>query len=289
MVSKLKLKYYHILFIFILLLSCDGFFKKDVSQNAVARVNDTYLYKADIEKIIPEGASKADSSLIANDFINNWAKKLLLVDNAKRNLPEAQQENFNNLVNQYETDLYTKAYLEALVKRSIDTSITEEEALSTFEANKESFKLNDELLKFRYISLPENAVNFQEIKSKFRSFEKADKRYLDSISVQFKSYSLNDSIWVRASQVLEKIPPANQTNKNQLLKKSNFVQLKDSLHLYLIQINDVLLRNDYAPLEYVKPTVKQIIINRRKLDLIKDIEKDILQDANKNKQFEIYK
>ncbi|MBT8243932.1 MAG: peptidyl-prolyl cis-trans isomerase [Winogradskyella sp.] len=267
---------------------CDRF-KNDNVEDTVARVNDTYLYKDDIEKIIPEGASKADSILIANSFINNWASNLLLMDKAKLNLSEEQQENFNVLVNQYETDLYTKAYLEALVKRSIDTSITQTEADHIYQANRESFKLNDDLLKLRYLSLPQNAVNFETIKSKFKTFAHKDKIYLDSIAVQFKSYSLNDSIWVKASQVIEKIPAVNATNKNQLLKKSNYVQLKDSLNLYLIQINDVLLRTDYAPLDYVKPTVKQIIINKRKLELIKQIENEITKDAIKNKQFETFK
>ena len=69
----------------------------------------------------------------------------------------------------------------------------------------------------------------------------------------------------------------------------NCIQLKDSLGVYLMKINDVLLRNETAPIEYVKPTIDQIVINKRKLELIKEIEKDITKDAIKNKQFEIFK
>jgi hypothetical protein len=56
-----------------------------------------------------------------------------------------------------------------------------------------------------------------------------------------------------------------------------------------MQIEDVLYQNDLAPQEYVKPTIKQIVINKRKLELIKQLEKDITKDAIKNKQFEVYK
>ncbi len=284
----MRLKITYTTLVLFAVFSCDRF-KNDNLEDAVARVNKSYIYRDDIQKIIPEGASKADSTLLANSYINSWARNLLLMDKAKLNLPENQQNTYNGLVKQYETDLYTKAYLEALVKRSIDSSITEAEAIKIYEANKESFKLNDELLKFRYISLPQNAVNLETIESKFKSFNTEDKIHLDSIAVQFKSYSLNDSIWVKASQVIDKIPVINTSNKNQLLKKSNYVQLKDSLNLYLIQINDVLLRTDYAPLEYVRPTVKQIIVNKRKLELIKQIENEITKDAIKNKQFETFK
>ena len=89
-------------------------------------------------------------------------------------------------------------------------------------------------------------------------------------------------------KTISKIPVINNDNKKELLKKSNFIQLKDSLGLYLMQINDVLFRNDTAPLEYVMPTIKQIVINKRKLEFIKQLEKDITKDAIKNKQFEIF-
>jgi len=270
------------------LVSCN-IIGSDAPENSVARVNDTYLTFEDIKGIVPEGASKADSMLIVRSYIDRWAGDLLLMDKALLNLPDEQVDSYNTLVDQYKNDLFTKAYLDALVKRSIDTSVTSIEAQSVYDTNKESFKLDDELLQLRYLSLRQTALNIDAVTERFQRFDKDDKRYLDSIAVQFQSYSLNDSIWVRANQAMDKIPVVTQENKDQLLKKSNLIQLKDSLHLYLIRINDVLLRNDYAPLDYVRPTVNQIVINKRKLVLIRQIEKDIITDAIKNKQFETYK
>jgi len=280
-------KYFYLYIAGICLVSCDFFMATDTTDT-IARVNDTYLYKSDIKDLVAEGTSPEDSTLIVNSFITRWATQLLLIEGSKRNLPEKKQEEFNKLVEQYKKDLYTKAYLEALVRKSIDTIVSHEEADEFYQSNKETFKLNDELIKFRYISLPVSIINTDDITKRLQRFSSKDKRYLDSISVQFKSYSLNDSIWIKASQVSNKIPVLNSENKKELLKKSNFIQLKDSLGLYLMQINDVRLQNDYAPLAYVKPTIKQIIINRRKLELIQQLEKDITKDAIKNDQFEIY-
>lgn len=276
-----------ILLITLALSSCT-FFNKTDERVPLARVNDTYLYFNDIDHLELEGMTKADSTLAIQNFINNWATQQLFVDGAKLNLSQAKQESFNKLANQYKNDLYTKAYIEALVKRSIDTVFDKAKAQEYYETNKEVFKLNEDLLKFRYIHIDESMINFDDIKTKFKRFNENDKKELDSISIQFKSYSLNDSIWIKVKQVIEKIPSINYENKNELLKKSNFVQLKDSLGVYLMQINDVLLRNDTAPLEYVKSTIKQIVINKRKLELIRQLEKDITKDAIKNKQFEIY-
>ena len=277
-----------ILLLILILSSCTFFFKETDDRIKVARVNDTYLYYDDIKDLVSEGTTKEDSILLVQNFINRWATQQLFVDGAMLNLSESQQETFNKLVNQYKNDLYTKAYIEALVNRSIDTTVTNEEAKEFFQANQEIFKLNEDLIKFRYIHVDENMINFKKIQEKFKRFNKNDKKELDSISIQFKSYSLNDTIWIKVSQVIDKISIITSENKNELLKKSNFVQLKDSLNLYLMQINDVLLPNEYAPLEYVKTTINQIVINKRKLELIKQLEKDITKDAIKNNQFEIF-
>ncbi|RKE92177.1 peptidyl-prolyl cis-trans isomerase [Ichthyenterobacterium magnum] len=276
-----------ILILSICLSSCD-FFKTIDDRVPIARVNDNYLYKEDLKDLIAEGTSVEDSTLITNGFINRWATQLLLVEGSERNLSEDKQDEFNKLVDQYKKDLFTTAYLEALVNKSIDTVVVDDEAQKVYEANRETFKLNEELVKFRYITIPVNAIDKKDIEEHFKNFNLEDQKYLDSISVQFKTYSLNDSIWIKASQIIEKIPVLNAKNKKELLKKSNFIQLKDSLDLYLVQIKDVLFQNDFAPLEFVKPTVNQIIINKRKLELIKQLEKDITKDAIKNNQFEIY-
>ena len=282
---RFKIVAYIILLVSI--FSCD-LLKKPEEKTPIARVNDTYLYTEDVEDLIPDATSTQDSTILVQNFINKWATQQLLMDGALMNLSESKQQSYNKLVNQYRSDLFTKAYIEALVKRSVDTAVHIKEARGYYQNNKEAFKLNEELIKFRYIHVDENILDLDSISVKFKRFNNLDKKELDSIAIQFKNYSLNDSIWIKLSQAVDKIPVITKENKNILLKKSNFLQLEDSLGVYLMQINDVLVQNDIAPLEYVKNTIDQIVINKRKLGLIKKLEKDITKDAIKNKQFEIY-
>ena len=247
-----------------------------------------YLFKDDLKKALPENLSAEDSTIFANNFINQWATQQLLVQGAEVNLSDKKLEKFDRLVQQYKNDLYSKAYLEALVAKNLDTVVSFEAASTYYESNKEAFKLNENLIKFRYINVDPNRLDLEDVKKKFKRFNTQDKKELDSIAIQFRSFTLNDSVWIRLDQAINKIPVVTIENKDELLKKSNFIQLKDSLGLYLMQINDVLLRNSTAPLEYVKPTINQIVINKRKLELIKQLEKDIKKDAINNKQFEIY-
>ena len=273
--------------IFLFFEACD-LSKSKIEGTPLARVNDTLLMVEDIDLSEFEGLSSEDSLLQIQTKLRNWATQQLLIDGATLNLEEKQQENFELLVQQYRTDLYTSAYLEALVKRNLDTSITNTELSVTYNQNKELFVLKESLLKLRYINIKSNITNADEIKRRFKRYNDNDQAILDTISIQFNSFFLNDSIWIKADQVVSKIKPLQKGFNKLLLKKPNFIQLNDSLELYLIQINEVLASGSQAPIEYVLPTLRQIIINKRKLKLIGQLKNEIVNDAIKNKKFEIY-
>ena len=284
------MNYFNKIFIlsFFGLVACD-FPAVKTQIEPLARVNDALLYKEVIDFSFIEDRTKADSILFVQNIINNWATTQLLIDGAILNLSESTQVDFEELVQQYKSDLYTSAYVEALVSQNIDTLVSDSELQKVYVANKQLFVLKEDLLKLRYININASISNLKEIKKRFKRFNSVDEIRLDSISIQFNSFYLKDSIWIKSEQVVSKIKPLQLGFNKVLLKKPNFIQLKDSLGLYLIQINEFLERGNPAPIEYVSPTIKQIVINNRKLKLIKKLKRDIVDDAIKNKKFEIYK
>ncbi|MCJ7757569.1 MAG: peptidyl-prolyl cis-trans isomerase [Gillisia sp.] len=269
------------------LQSCN-YYEETEEREVVARVNENYLYKEDVQALIGENVTEEDSILIVSNFITRWATQQLLIDRAKFNLSSEVQKEFDELVKNYKNELYTKAYADALVAKKLDTSFNESEIKSFYEEHLENFRLNEDLVKLRFINLDKNSLDFKDVKRKFIRFNEEDKADLDKIALQFKAFSFNDSVWVSTTSVFNRVGPLSDSNKSQLLKKSNFLELEDSLEVYLVYVNDVLLRNDQAPLEYANPTIKQIILNKRKAELVKELEKDITRDAIENKQFEIY-
>ena len=282
------MKYFNLLLSCCFLVCCD-FPAVKTEQQPLARVNDALLYKDAIDFSFIESRSSSDSILYVQKIINEWATTQLLIDGAILNLNEETQANFEQLVEQYKSDLYTSAYVEALVKKNIDTLVSDQDLEEVYDRNKQLFILKDDLLKLRYVNVNSSISNLNEVKKRFQRFNAEDKIRLDSISVQFNSFYLQDSIWIKSEQVISKITPLEFGFNKVLLKKPNFIQLKDSLGLYLMQINEVLERGSPAPIAYVSPTLKQIVINNRKLKLIKQLKSDIVNDAIKNKKFEIYK
>jgi len=158
-----------------------------------------------------------------------------------------------------------------------------------YKENKENFKTNGTLVRLRYIHLPKDNPKYATIKQKFFDFRKSDKKFWDTYSLQLKDFALNDSVWVSMEQVYLKLPFITPDNRDSYVSGGKSIQEEDSSDVYLVKIRSVLDKNQVSPYEYVKPTLKEVILNKRKLELIKKFEKDITDDAIKDKKYEIYK
>ncbi|VXC33152.1 conserved hypothetical protein [Flavobacterium sp. 9AF] len=281
------MRFIPLIILIIFTTSCE-YFRKPKEPLAVARVANEILYQKDIQNLVPKGTSKEDSIAIVKAYLDRWATQKLLFNGAEINLSKDKTEEYEKLINQYKIDLYTKGYLEELVFKKIDTVVTEEQIKEYYEKNKQYFKNPSELVKLRYINLVKENPKFENIKAKFTSFAKKDIKYLEDLSIQFKSYAFNDTIWVDANQVFQKLPFINLENKNRYLADGINYQYPDSTTVWLVKVNKVLPKDSTTPLQFLIPTIKQVIINNRKLELIKTIEKEITDDAIKNKKYEVY-
>jgi len=272
----------------LVLISCGSYLTKEESFDAVARVGENYLYQEDINALLYEGVTKEDSVSLTASYINNWAAKQLLLSKSKVNLPEEKLNEFDALVSEYRADLYTRAYKDALINKAADTTVSKTEMQRFYENEKSNFRLKEVLVKIRFIQLPKRFLNKQTVIKKMKRFNDEDQVYLDSIGVHFKKLNFNDSIWVSATRVLEEIPSLNAQNQNKYLKKSQFFELEDAFGVYLAKVLDVRKVNDIAPLSFIEPTIKQVLLNRRKLDFIRNLETEIIDEAIKKNEFEIY-
>ncbi|MBT8177893.1 MAG: peptidyl-prolyl cis-trans isomerase [Eudoraea sp.] len=273
---------------FLSIMACGRFIKEDVENKPVARVGQVYLFEEDIANLLPENTSPQDSATLVTNYINNWAIKQLLLTKAEINLPEERLQEFEALVNDYRIDLYTRAYREALVLQAEDTLITESQMLDIYEKEKENFKLREKLVQLRFVELPKQFLNKDEVTERLKRFDEDDLYYLDSIGVQFRKLNFNDSLWVPLERVMEEVPPISYENESRYLKKSQFFELEDSTGVYLALITDIREPNEIAPLTYIEPTIRQILLNRRKLEYMRRLETELMDEATKENTFEVY-
>lgn len=276
------------LLLFVTLSSCGKFFEKQADQEPLARAGDDYLYQSDVAPLLGKNISKEDSISFVTNYINNWASKKLLLDKAEINLSEEKIAEFNALVTNYRKDLYTRAYKEALVAQGSDSIVTTQQLQEFYNAEKNNFRLKEKLVQLRFVQLPNGFLKKDEVIKKLKRFKDEDIEYLDSIGVQFKKLNFNDSIWIPVDRVIAEIPPLTLKNEKEYLKKSQFFELKDAKGVYLTKVTNVRKPKDVAPLSYIKPTIKQVLLSRRRLDYIRKLETEIIDEAIKDKEFEVY-
>ena len=270
----------------LLIISCE--FENNSKEEPIARVNDNFLFFSEIQESLDENMSQNDSMLAVNNAINNWASKKLLYEKAIFNLSNSKQNELDLLVKSYASDLYISNYEKEWLKTRVDTIVSNDQLQSYYNENKNKFRLRQDILLARFIELPIENFNKTQIVRSFRRLNFQDKIYLDSISLQFKSSFINDSVWLRPELFFNKFKIENKAKYNRYLKKKSFFEIKDLESLYLVYISDILRKNDYAPMSYVKPTLVQILLNKRKLDMKKQLKTDILKQGISEKNFEIY-
>jgi hypothetical protein len=270
----------------LLIISCE--LENNSKEEPIARVNDNFLFFSDVQESLDENMSQNDSILAVNSAINNWASKKLLYEKAIFNLSNSKQNELDQLVRSYESDLYISNYEKEWLKTRVDTIVSNDQLQSYYNDNKNKFRLRQDILLARFIELPIENFNKTQIVRSFRRLNFQDKIYLDSISLQFKSSFINDSVWLRPELFFNKFKIENKAKYNRYIKKKSFFEIKDLESLYLVYISDIQKKNDYAPMSYVKPTLVQILLNKRKLDMKKQLKTDILKQGISEKNFEIY-
>ncbi|MDP5105904.1 MAG: hypothetical protein NWQ31_07010 [Polaribacter sp.] len=282
------MKKFTVAFLTILILNSCNYFKmqedEEITSEVVAVVKTEKLYKKDLISILPEDISKEDSIILVRSFINNWAIKQILLQKAESNNSLEEVNEIERLVKDYRESLLINNYKEILIKQQLDTVIKDSEIEDFYLKSKENFKLNEELVKIKYLHFDKKVINKNELIKLFESEKIEDLEKLEKQQLSFKHFQFRDSVWTQLDKVLLKLP----FSKDIMLKKSKLLQKQDSLGLYLVAIKGVLLRNDTAPLSYIKPTIKQMILHQRKIELIRDIEKILVRDATKNNNFKVY-
>lgn len=268
----------------LILCSCNKTNNKD--KNPVARVNDKYLYQTDLKNIVPEKTPQEDSINIIKDYIEKWVKRQVIISKAELNLT-AEQKDVNELIEKYRAALLIYKYQQEYLNQKIDTNLTDEDIEKYFAEHTSEFKLENNIVKALYLKIPLSAPKINYVKKWYTSENEKDIQSLTDYCSQFanKYDEFNDS-WINFTELLINLPI--NIDQNIFLKTNKTIETKDSLFYYFVNIRAIKFIQEVAPFEYVKSRISKIIINKRKLELLKNLEQDLYQDAITNKEVEIY-
>ncbi len=278
-----------ILFIFlgvVLMHACKyPLFKKE--KTVLARVGDEYLYESELKDLIPEGTSPKDSINLVRNFVNNWVKTTLMVHQAEKNLT-ARQLNFDQQLKDYKNSLIIFKFESEWIKQNLDTIVSDEEIETYYNEHLSNFELKENIVKVIYVILEKDLEKDIDLNAVFKL---PDSIMFDSLEVLCEeyadSYFLDTANWIRFNK-LQQVIPIETYNQELFLKENEFIRLSKEEEVYLVKFFDYKIKDDITPLELEYNDIRNIIINKRKTDLIKKMRNDIFQKAMANKEFEVY-
>lgn len=244
--------------------------------DVLVRVKDRTLNRSEVTKLIPKGASPADSLLIAENFVKKWVKDALVYDVAQRNLG-SEKKDIDKLVEEYRHSLVRYRYLERLIKERLSADISESDKLSYYETNEEKFILDRALLKGLFLKVPADAPGLSDVKVWYRvaseaSLEKIEKYIVQNAAVYDYFYDR----WVDFDEVMRNIP-VKVSDPNAYLKANKYVEVADSSYCYLLNIKEYLPKGSVAPYDYVREQISEVLVNQRKVDFLKTFEEELYE------------
>jgi hypothetical protein len=280
------MKYLLIIISLLLFTHCSGF-KRNKKEEPVARVLGKYLYPRDIQDIFPSNISKSDSVIVARDFIEKWIKQQLLLNKAELNLTDAEK-NVDKQIENYRTSLLIYKYEQSLIKEKLDTFVNSQEIVDYYNENSSNFLLNANIVKALFLQVPRTSPEIWKARRWYRSDNEEDIKKLEDYCYQYATkYDYFNDNWIYFSEI-EKILPIKIDNPESYLKYRKFIEIKDSTYYYFVSIKDYRLVGTVSPLETVRENIRNIIFNKRKISLIKELEFEIYNDALNRNNFTIY-
>jgi len=270
----------------ILLTSClNGTGRKN--DDLLASVDKDYLYKSEIENIIPAGTTQRDSALIVQNYVNNWVTEKLILNKAQKNLKKADVQ-FEKQLEEYRNSLIIYKYESQLINQNLDTVVSDSEIEKFYYDNIGNFLLKNNIVKVYYARFSNNLPEL----GKIRKFFYSDlPEHRDSLEKYVEKYSdffyRDDETWILFDDVIKYVP-INTYNEESYLQNHRKIEINDDPMVYFVIFKDIKIKDGESPLSFEKENIRQIIINKRKLKIISQMREDVFQTALKENSFKIY-
>jgi len=272
------------------LYACSFFHEDSGNSQRVARVFDTYLYKEDIVDLIPIGTSPKDSAILVNSYLESWIKQQLVLNKARLNLSEQQViSQMEKQLEDYRSSLIIYAYKKELIKQKLDTTVSDEKIREYYDENVDNLILKEDILRVRYLKVPKAAPALDSAKKWCASNMGDDIAALGEYSHQYAtSYLLTETEWILFDNLILELGPGF-ARKDQELGPNTLLEYEDSMNIHLVYVLDFMRKGNPAPVEYQRENIQEIILNRRRNELILKMEANTYQEGISKNYFELYK
>ena len=268
-----------------MLVSCKKTSKVD--DTVLAKVDQDYLYLSDLKLILPEQLKGKDSVNFVESYVQKWVSSKLMYRKASENLAENQEE-IEEKTEKFRQSLYVYKYEQMLVSQKLNKVISDNDVDDYYLKHSSELLLNENIVKPLFVQVSRKVQNVSEIINLMYSKRPEDLEKIKDFCFQNSAKFFFGEDWMSEKEISCLLPSKNRDLK-QLYFSHQVSREQDSENFYLVRIDNVLVKGEIAPKSYVQNEIKQIILQERTQELLKNVRNKIYEDALKNNIFEIYK
>lgn len=278
----MKIKTLLILSATALLIACSN----NNKGKAIARVFDEYLYESDIQGLVSPDISPDDSAAIVSNYIKQWIQQMVVLEKAKNNISDDFEKELQN----YKNSLITYNYERLIVEQQLDTNVPDSAVRNYYNENKAIFTLKNNILRAVYVKMPIKSKNIQKIRGVLSSNDLSDKKIVElgRLSAnQAVAYNFDKNAWMTFFD-FQHVIPVKTYNEEFYLKNIKNVYFTDKEYAYVAKIIESKVTDDISPIDFEYQNIKNIILNKRKVDIISKMRANLIKKAEADNEIEIY-
>ena len=276
----------HILPLLFLTGACNKVIQTE-QEKPVARVYDMYLYPSDLQEHMAQGLSPQDSAKTVHRLAEEWIRNELLLKQAETNLPE-KDKNVQKQVEEYRTSLLIFKYKQNLLAKNLDTIIPSREIESYYQENSSNYILSSDVVRVTYVRIPVKSPDISKVRSLYRSEKEKDLKKLQEYCSSYGEKCIIDGQqWVKFTELIRETP-LNIDNPGRYLNYNKNIETSDSLYYHFIHLIDRIPEGQVAPLELVRENIRSVLMNKRKIEYIQNLENTVYKEGLSRNQVEIY-
>ncbi len=259
----------------------------DSTRKPLLEVEGKFLYADEVQQIIPPNVNDTDSTEIAKSYIRKWVTDVLMYENAKRNVTNAEE--IDQLVESYRKSLTIHQYQQKMIEQRLPKEPTEEELKTFYTEYSNQLVLKESIIKGLLLIIPKNASKLNQVRSWVQSGNAKALENIDKYSLQNAiSYDYFGDKWLPLSEILKRMPLKIE-DASKFVSANRFVETSDSTEHFLLRIEAFKLSGQVEPYEMAKDRIVNILLNKKKADFITKFENEIYNDAVSNESVTFFK
>ena len=252
----------------------------------VASVGERKLFSSDIKDLFTKNMTPEDSIAIMESYANMWVKNQLKLERAELMFSD-NQDDIDKMVREYRNSLLNYKLDQHYIEKVINDTITDSDIKKYYKLNSKEFRLDNVIVKGRVVKVPESYRQYEKLQELMNSSNAEKQQDFLDICNKNNFQLVTFDTWIYYDKFLVSLPTSEGDNYVQLQTKTGVQFMADESYKYLFNIYEKRLKGDISPIELTKDKIRKIILNQRRVDIIKSYENSLYTKAMKKRRISI--